>query len=146
MCIVSFYDVIYEINESCTLVCLPRICTNNSSWTEKILSLEVLPDSISKNLRRVHDILVRSESSCNGLELLLGSTSDSSKRTDMMKFLRNAILLCLTAFPRNHILEEAALVAEEFSVVKTDSSTPCRALAKSLLKNDRQVFFAVFHW
>lgn len=55
-----------------------------------------------------------------------------------MKFLRNAVLLCLTAFPRNHILEEAALVAEDFSVTKMDSTTPCRVLAKSLLKNDRQ--------
>lgn len=61
----------------------------------------------------------------------------------MMKFLRNAILLCLTAFPHNYILEEAALVAEELYVTKMNSCscsvTPCRALAKSLLKNDRQV-------
>ncbi|CAK7327938.1 unnamed protein product [Dovyalis caffra] len=116
------------------------ICTNSSSWKEKILSIEVLPDSISKNLRSLHDILDRSEgsSSSNSLKLLMGIMSNCSKRTDTMKFLRNAVLLCLTAFPRNHILEEAALVAEEFSITKMDSSTPCRALAKSLLKNDRQ--------
>lgn len=63
----------------------------------------------------------------------------------MMKFLRNAILLCLTAFPHNYVLEEAALISEEQSVTKMNSSsysvTPCRALAKSLLKSDRQVVF-----
>jgi hypothetical protein len=106
----------------------------------------VLPDPISKNLRSLHDILDRSEgsSSSNSFELLSGITSNSSKRTDAMKFLRNAVLLCLTAFPRNHILEEAALVAEDFSVTKMDSTTPCRVLAKSLLKNDRQVFLVHF--
>lgn len=65
----------------------------------------------------------------------------------MMKFLRNATLLCLTAFPRNYILEEAALVAEELSVtkMKSDSSvTPCRTLAKRLLKADRQVISVTF--
>ncbi|KAJ6340463.1 hypothetical protein OIU77_008259 [Salix suchowensis] len=80
------------------------ICTNSSSWKDKLLSIEVLPDPISKNLRSIHNIL------------------DISEGT----------------FPRNHILEEAALVAEEFSVTKLDSTTPCRVLAKSLLKNDRQ--------
>lgn len=63
----------------------------------------------------------------------------------MMKFLRNAILQCLAAFPRNYILEEAALIAEELSVTEMNccscSVTPCRALAKGLLKSDRQVFF-----
>lgn len=61
----------------------------------------------------------------------------------MMKFLRNAALLFLTAFPRNYILEEAALVAEELFNTKVDSCgfsvTPCRALAKSLVKCNRQV-------
>ncbi|XP_037495827.1 nuclear exosome regulator NRDE2 [Jatropha curcas] len=104
------------------------ICTNNLSWTEKIFSLEVLPDSIAQNLSLTG----------NGLVFLLGNTGDNSKRVDVMKFVRNAILLCLTAFPRNHILEEAALVAEELSNARMDSSTPCRTLAKSLLKNDRQ--------
>ncbi|KAF2317608.1 hypothetical protein GH714_025489 [Hevea brasiliensis] len=104
------------------------ICTNSSSCTEKILSMEVLPNSIVRNLSLTG----------NGLVFLLGNTSDHSKQTDVMKFLRNAILLCFTAFPRNHILEEAALVAEELSVTRMDSSTPCRALAKYLLKSDRQ--------
>lgn len=62
-----------------------------------------------------------------------------------MEFLRNAILLCLTVFPRNYVLEEAALVAEELSVTKMNLSgcsvTPCQPLAKGLLKSDRQVFF-----
>lgn len=105
-----------------------RICTNSSSWNEKILSLEVLPNSIVQNLGLIS----------NDLFLLLGNTGDHSRQTDVMKFLRNAILLCLIAFPRNHILEEAALIAEELSTTRMDSSTPCRALAKSLLKSDRQ--------
>jgi hypothetical protein len=97
-------------------------------------------------LRRVHDALTKAQSTSSSfsLEELLASTNDISRRTDMMKFLRNATLLCLTVFPRNYILEEAALVAEELYVTKMNSShssdTPCRALAKRLLKSDRQVF------
>jgi hypothetical protein len=34
----------------------------------------------------------------------------------MMKFLRNAILLCLNVFPQNYIPEEAVLVTEELFV------------------------------
>lgn len=60
-----------------------------------------------------------------------------------MKFLRNATLLCLSVFPRNFVLEDAALVAEELSVMNSNPSscsvTPCRDLAKFLLKSDRQV-------
>lgn len=60
-----------------------------------------------------------------------------------MAFLRNAILLCLAAFPQNYILEEAALMAEELSCTSSNTSlssvTPCRVLAKNLLKKDRQV-------
>lgn len=65
-----------------------------------------------------------------------------------MKFLRNAILLCLKVFPQNYILEEAALVSEELSNTKMNSTscsvTPCRALAKTLLKNNRQVYVLSF--
>ncbi|KAA8542919.1 hypothetical protein F0562_024071 [Nyssa sinensis] len=119
-------------------------CTNSSSWAEKNLSLEALPDSILVDLRRVHDVLAKAESgpSSLNLEFLLGSSTDISMRTNMMKFLRNATLLCITAFPHNYILEEAALVAEELSNTKMNSCscsvTPCRALAKSLLKSNRQ--------
>ena len=66
----------------------------------------------------------------------------------MMTFLRNATLLFLTAFPHDYILEEAVLVAEEILNTKMDSCscsvTPCRALAKSLVKSNRQVFLSSF--
>ncbi|CAI0400206.1 unnamed protein product [Linum tenue] len=115
------------------------LCTNSSSWAEQILMVESLPGSISEDLRGVFDMVVKPPSLAgNDLEFLLGGVGDSSKRTDMMKFLRNAVLLSLSAFPRNHKLEEAALLAEELSSTKNDSSTPCRALAKTLLKSDRQ--------
>lgn len=115
---------------------------------EKILSLETFPDNISQHLTSVYNVLAKLETSSNGykiMEFLLGNDNSVSQRTSMMTFLRNATLLCLNAFPRNYILEEAALIAEELSVTKMGSSshsvTPCRVLAKSLLKNDRQVFF-----
>ena len=77
------------------------------------------------------------------LDVLLGRTSRQLRNNNVMKFLRNAILLLLNVFPRNHILEEALLAAEELFMTKTDSSAPSvnpsRALAKCLLKNDRQV-------
>ncbi|XP_010276297.1 PREDICTED: protein NRDE2 homolog [Nelumbo nucifera] len=118
--------------------------TNSSSWIENTLSLEALPDSILEDLRNIHEVMTKKESALSNfnLEFLLGSSIDISRRTSMMKFLRNAILLCLAAFPRNYIMEEAALVAEELFTTRmntcTSSVTPSRALAKSLLKNDRQ--------
>lgn len=127
-----------------------RVCSNNSSWIEKNLSLEGLPDSLLQTLMKGHDLSkLQNNLGSSTLELLLGSTGDISRRTSMMKFLRNSTLLCLTVFPRNYILEEAALVAEELSVTKmnSDSSvTPCRTLAKRLLKADRQVFTVTFHF
>jgi hypothetical protein len=104
-----------------------------------------LPESILQTLRRVHDVLSKTQGSSTSfsLEALLGTTNDIHGKADLMKFLCNATLLCLSAFPRNYLLEEAALVAEELSVVNPNPSrcsvTPCRALAKYLLKSDRQV-------
>ncbi|XVE57225.1 hypothetical protein DITRI_Ditri04bG0074100 [Diplodiscus trichospermus] len=120
------------------------VCTNSSSWTEKILSLDMLPDCIWQNMRRLHDDFSKSWSKSGefSLESLCDSARGIPQRTEMMKFIRNAVLLCLTAFPRNHILEEAALLAEELFVTKMNTSNcsaaPCQALAKRLLKCDRQ--------
>ncbi|KAK4280619.1 hypothetical protein QN277_012222 [Acacia crassicarpa] len=117
------------------------ICSNSPSWAETSLSMEDLPDSISDKLRYTHDVLTKAQSNSTAFsfEFLSGCLSSSA---DMLKFLRNALLLCLTIFPRNYILEEALLVAEELYNTKTNPSsclvTPCRALAKSLLKSDRQ--------
>ncbi|WOG92273.1 hypothetical protein DCAR_0311536 [Daucus carota subsp. sativus] len=118
--------------------------TNSSAWGEKILSLEVLPDIILDKLRRVHEVLTKAKSTpmSLSLECLLDGSGDTSMRTNMMKFLRNATLLCLSAFPKNHLLQEAVLVADELSNTRmgtlSSSVTPCRALAKTLLKKNRQ--------
>lgn len=119
-------------------------CTNSSSWADKLLSLDKVPDSFIEDLRVVFEGVDRTHSSGihPQLEVLVGSTNDLSRKTNMMKFLRNAILLFLNVFPRNHSLEEALLVAEELFNTKMNSSTcsvnPSRSLAKRLLKNDRQ--------
>ncbi|KAH6815829.1 hypothetical protein C2S51_020649 [Perilla frutescens var. frutescens] len=119
-------------------------CTNSSSWVAKTLSLESPPYSLLEDLGKVHDILMRKSVNLSSfsLELLLSNSDDLNMRSNMMKFLRNAILLCLKVFPQNYILEEAALVAEELSNTRMNSTrysvTPCRALAKTLLKNNRQ--------
>lgn len=139
LCVISF-SVFFFLSSS-------SICTNSSSWNENLLTLETLPDFLSESLGKIGDdpAKTQSTSSSFSLDILLGSSNDISRRTKMMEFLRNAILLCLTVFPRNYVLEEAALVAEELSVTKMNLSgcsvTPCRALAKGLLKSDRQVFF-----
>ncbi|XP_020268919.1 protein NRDE2 homolog [Asparagus officinalis] len=118
-------------------------CTNNSSWIEKLLSLETIPNSISEDLRVVFEVVNRAQSSPinPNLELLLGSTH-KLLNNNMMKFLRNAILLLLNVFPRNHILQESLLAIEDLFMNKIKSSTcavnPSRCLAKNLLKNDRQ--------
>ncbi|XP_058722605.1 uncharacterized protein LOC131594475 isoform X2 [Vicia villosa] len=116
-------------------------CTNSPTWTENTLSLEDLPDFMLEKLKCIHNILTKAQNIPTGFtfDSLLGSFTMNG---DMMKFVRNAVLLCLTVFPRNHILEEAVLICEELYVTKMSSSTcsvtPCRALAKSLLKSDRQ--------
>lgn len=119
-------------------------CTNSSSWAKKSLSLEAIPDSLFDELRRMHDVLTKEGRNQIGtsLEQVFSSSDDISMRTSMMRFVRNATLLCCTVFPQNHILEEAVLIAEELSntVMNTSSCsvTPCRTLAKSLLKSNRQ--------
>ncbi|XP_068659851.1 uncharacterized protein [Aristolochia californica] len=120
------------------------LCTNSPSWKENNLSWEIFPDSILEELRKVHEVICqKSKSSSNlTLESLLGRLNSVSSQTTIMKFLRNTIWLCLNVFPRNYILEEALLAAEELFATKmkscTASVTPSRALAKSLLKSDRQ--------
>lgn len=122
-----------------------RTCTNSSSWAEKSLSLEAMPDSLFDELRRVHYVLTKKGRNQidTSLEQVFSSSDDISMRTSMMEFVRNATLLCCTVFPQNHILEEAVLIAEELSNTAMNTSscsvTPCRTLAKSLLKSNRQV-------
>lgn len=107
--------------------------------------MDSLPNMVLQHFRRLNSFLAELGKSAAGasLELLLDGSYEISKQADMIKFLRNAILLCLSAFPRNYILEEALLVAEELSNTKMNSTncsvTPCRSLAKNLLKSDRQV-------
>ncbi|XP_020572786.1 protein NRDE2 homolog isoform X2 [Phalaenopsis equestris] len=118
-------------------------CTNNASWMEKVLSLETLEDSISEDLRVISNVCASVEHPVPSvLESLLGSNTDIFRSTSTVMFLRNAILLCLSVFPRNHILEDALITVEElvFNQKSTSSSSikPSRALAKSLLKKDRQ--------
>ncbi|KAK7314710.1 hypothetical protein VNO77_33237 [Canavalia gladiata] len=116
-------------------------CSNSPTWAENILSLEDLQHSMLDKLKCIHEVLTKTQNSAMGFsfEVLSGSFL---RNADIMKFIRNAVLLCLTVFPRNHILEEAVLISEELFVTKMNSSnslvTPCRALAKFLLKSDRQ--------
>ncbi|XP_027358649.1 protein NRDE2 homolog isoform X2 [Abrus precatorius] len=116
-------------------------CSNSPTWAENILSLEDLPDSMLDKLKWIHGVLTKTQNSPTGssFEFLSGSFS---RNADIMKFIRNAVLLCLTVFPRNYILEEAVLISEELYVTNMNSSNcvvaPCQALAKSLLKSDRQ--------
>ncbi|GLU19036.1 hypothetical protein SLE2022_353050 [Rubroshorea leprosula] len=110
----------------------------------KFLAWRLLPDYISQNLTSSSDYCTKEQYSSisSSLTFLLDRANDIS-RTEMMKFLCNAILLGLTAFPCNYILEEAALIVEELFVTKMNSSScsvaPCQSLAKRLLKGDRQV-------
>ncbi|XP_072977344.1 uncharacterized protein [Typha angustifolia] len=119
-------------------------CTNKPSWIDLILSLEILPDPILDHLKVVSELVNRNEvsSSHRILESLLDRSKDFSISTKMIEFVRNAILLCLDVFPRYHMLEEAVLIAEEKLVTQMNYSScsvnPSRALAKILLKKDRQ--------
>lgn len=104
----------------------------------------MITNDILEDLSAVSDIVNQNQSSYSyNLESLLGSMHDLSQRPGLMKFLRNAILLLLGVFPRNHVLEEAVLVTTQmFTLQENSSSTQAnasRALAKSMLKRDRQV-------
>lgn len=122
-----------------------RACTNSASWIEDTLSLDTTPTSILNFLRDASWVASEpdSDSSHHSLKLCLDSEADMLRKREIMKFLRNGILLCTNSFPRNYILEEALLLAEELSMTQANSSissdTPSRPLAKRLLKNDRQV-------
>lgn len=112
-----------------------RCCTNASSWLDKILSLQAVPGQIFEDLRIVKD--------STELMSILSSSSDFRRDVAMVKFLKKSILLCLEVFPRNHILEKSLLALEESLPTTHNSSdlvNPSRALAKSLLKKDRQVY------
>uniref|UniRef100_A0A804KRA5 Protein NRDE2 homolog n=1 Tax=Musa acuminata subsp. malaccensis TaxID=214687 RepID=A0A804KRA5_MUSAM len=119
------------------------VSTNKSSWIEKVLSLETVPNIILDDLRTVFQLVNKRQDPQSHfvLEPLLSHAS-ISLGTSTMKFLRNAILLFLDIFPRNHMLEEALLFAECLFVSEMKSSScsinPSRVLAKSLLKKDRQ--------
>lgn len=119
-------------------------CTNSSSWAGKTLSLDTVSDNFLENLRRIHDVTSEGERGLSNFDLKfhLDGLSNSNMRINKMKFIRNVTLLCLTAFPHNHVLDETILVSEELLHTKMDSCTfsvtPCRALAKSLIKSNRQ--------
>ncbi|CAA7401326.1 unnamed protein product [Spirodela intermedia] len=119
-------------------------CTNSASWIEDTLSLDTTPTSILNVLGDAPWVASEpdSDSIHYSLKLLLDSEADILRKGEIMKFLRNGILLCTNSFPRNYILEEALLLAEELSMTQancsTSSDTPSRPLAKRLLKNDRQ--------
>nr|XP_043632283.1 nuclear exosome regulator NRDE2 [Erigeron canadensis] len=118
--------------------------TNSSSWAEGTLMMEWLPHSMQDDLRKVEEILKKADGCLNGysLEHVLGSFDNINMRSEMMKFVRNVTLQCLNAFSSDHILKEVALVAEELSKTRMNSCsvavTPCRPLAKNLIKSNRQ--------
>ncbi|KAK9049380.1 hypothetical protein SSX86_031651 [Deinandra increscens subsp. villosa] len=118
--------------------------TNSSSWAEGTLMTESPPDSILDDLRKAEEILRKTDSCESGysLEHVLCSFDSKNMRSEVMKFVRNVTLQCLNVFSHDHFLKEGALVAEELSKTRMNSCsaavTPCRALAKSLLKSNRQ--------
>ncbi|XP_071702541.1 uncharacterized protein [Rutidosis leptorrhynchoides] len=120
------------------------ISTNSSSWNEGTLMMESLPDFMLDDLRKIEEINNNNNKVENGycLEPVLSSFDNINMRSEIMKFVRNITLQCLNAFPHDHILKEVALVAEELSKTRMNSCnvaiTPCRPLAKSLIKSNRQ--------
>uniref|UniRef100_A0A0D9YZ16 Uncharacterized protein n=1 Tax=Oryza glumipatula TaxID=40148 RepID=A0A0D9YZ16_9ORYZ len=117
--------------------------TNSSSWIDRILSLEMITDDIQEDLSTVSNLIDKNQTSVhNKMVSLLGTMHEFSQRPGTAKFLKNAILLFLDVFPRNHILEEAVLVTPQIHTAQEKSlatpATASRALAKNLLKKDRQ--------
>ncbi|GJV96877.1 protein NRDE2 [Tanacetum coccineum] len=117
--------------------------TNNSSWSEGTLMMESPPFFMLDDLRKVEEMLKKTDDSQSGysLEHVLSSFDNINLRSELMKFVRNVTLQCLNAFPHDYILKEVALVAEELSKTSMNSCslaiTPCRPLAKSLIKSNR---------
>ncbi|XP_076894745.1 uncharacterized protein LOC143547132 [Bidens hawaiensis] len=118
--------------------------TNSSSWTEGTLMMESPPDSMLDDLRKAEKTLRKTDTCESGysLEHVLSSFDNINMRSEIMKFVRNVTLQCLNVFSHDHVLKEGALVAEELAKTRMNSCsaavTPCRLLAKSLLKSNRQ--------
>ncbi|KAI7730655.1 hypothetical protein M8C21_001008 [Ambrosia artemisiifolia] len=93
--------------------------TNSSGWAERMLMMESPPDSMLDDLKKAEEILRKNDSCDSGysLEHVLSSFDNINMR-------------------------KGALVAEELSKTRMNSCslavTPCRPLAKSLLKSNRQ--------
>ncbi|KAJ9542452.1 hypothetical protein OSB04_028958 [Centaurea solstitialis] len=124
---------------------IPQWSSSNSpSCAEGTLMMESLPDSVLDDLRKVQEMLRKTDGchSSYSVEDILSSFDNINMRSEMMKFVRNVTLQCLNVFPHDHILKEVALVAEELSNTRMNSCssaiTPCRTLAKSLIKSNRQ--------
>lgn len=107
--------------------------------------MESASDSLLDDLRKAEETLRKTDSHESGysLEHVLSSFDNINMRSEVMKFVRNVTLQCLNVFSHDHVLKEGALVAEELSKTRMNSCsaavTPCRALAKSLIKSNRQV-------
>ncbi|KAL4578898.1 hypothetical protein LXL04_015029 [Taraxacum kok-saghyz] len=122
---------------------IPQWSSSNSlSFCEGTLVMESLSDSMLDDLRKVHKTLTKTDDSGQSLEQVLNNLDNINMRSEMMKFVRNVTLQCLNVFPHDNLLKESALIAEELSNTKMNSCnvavTPCRTLAKSLLKTNRQ--------
>lgn len=137
------FSLIAQLIDFCNGPIIQWTSTNSPSWREKVASLEMLTGSLLEEVQISQHALAEKQLLSNvDMKWLAGSVDWVHATCGRGKFLRNVLLLSSKAFPQNHSLKEALLIAEGYAEAEVNSGKggviSSRALAKKLLKNNRQ--------
>lgn len=138
------FSLIAQLIDFCNGPIIQWTCTNSPSWREKVATLETLTGSLLKEVQISKHALAEKQmlSSNVDFKCLVGSIDWVHATCGRGKFLRSVLLLSSKAFPENHSLKEALLIAEGYAETEVNSGmsgvNSSRALARKLLKNNRQ--------
>lgn len=137
------FSLIAQLIDFCNGPIIQWTSTNSPSWREKVASLEMLTGSLLEEVQISQHALAEKQLLSNvDMKWLAGSVDWVHATCGRGKFLRNVLLLSSKAFPQNHSLKEALLIAEGYAEAEVNSGkggvVSSRALAKKLLKNNRQ--------
>lgn len=138
------FSLIAQLIDFCNGPIIQWTCTNSPSWREKVATLETLTGSLLREVQiSQHALAEKQMLLSNGdLKCLVGSIDWVHAACGRGKFLRSVLLLGSKAFPQNHSLKEALLIAEGYAETEVNCGmsgvNSSRALARKLLKNNRQ--------
>jgi len=138
------FSLIAQLIDFCNGPIIQWTCTNSPSWREKVATLETLTGSLLEEVQISQHALAEKQMLSSNVDMkwLVGSVDWVHATCGRGKFLRNVLLLSSKAFPQNHSLKEALLIAEGYAEAEVNYGmsgvNSSRALARKLLKNNRQ--------